>query len=313
MDSGICSLHCSPTPTKLQRTTTVFFASQETPKFYRTECVRVTYGRGNRILDHNTLNTTVNLLGCPITKLSLEDFVLLAEQFISCRRPHYIAVVNVAKVIKMRYDEELQQSVRSADVIGADGVPLVWASRLLGNPLPERVNGTDLMYRLLEKANEKGYRIFFFGAKEEVLQKVLKKVKKNYPGVKIVGFHHGYFSPDEESFVVSTIRASQADILFIAFGTPKKELWVKRYLSAMGVPVVHGVGGSFDVLAGVVPRAPLWMQRWGLEWLFRLMQEPRRLWWRYLSTNVHFIFVLGQELLTRGFRKLHIGPHQRSR
>jgi N-acetylglucosaminyldiphosphoundecaprenol N-acetyl-beta-D-mannosaminyltransferase len=147
------------------------------------------------------------------------------------------------------------------------------------------------MYKLLEKANEKGYRIFFLGAKEAVLQQVLTVVRTVYPGVQIAGSHHGYFTPAEEAALVHQIRMAQADILFIAFGTPKKELWVKRYLHAMGVPVVHGVGGSFDVLAGVIPRAPLWMQRNGLEWLFRLWQEPRRMWRRYLVTNTLFIIL----------------------
>jgi len=235
------------------------------------------------------------VLGCPITKQRLEDFVTQAEHFIRSRRPHYIAVVNAAKLVKMRSDKELEQSVLSADLIGADGVPLVWASRLLGNPLPGRVNGTDLMYKLLERANEKGYRIFLFGAKEEVLQKVLQKIRTEYPGVQIAGSHDGYFTDAEEPSIVRKIRKSQADILFIAFGTPKKEVWVKRYLSAMDVPVVHGVGGSFDVLAGVVPRAPLWMQRNGLEWLFRLLQEPRRMWRRYLVTNTLFLVLFLRE------------------
>ncbi len=247
------------------------------------------------IVNHDTANLRENVLGCPITKQSLEDFVALAEQFISSGKPHYIAVVNVAKVIKMRSDKALEQSVQSAHLIGADGVPLIWASRLLGNGLPGRVNGTDLMYRLLERANERGYRIFFFGAKEEVLQRVVDKVRTEYPGVKIAGYHHGYYSNEEESSIVRKIRSSQADILFIAFGTPKKELWVKRYLSAMGVPVVHGVGGSFDVLAGVIPRAPLWRQRNGLEWLFRLLREPRRMWRRYLVTNTIFMMFFLKE------------------
>ena len=248
-------------------------------------------------MNHQAVHMRAKVLGCPITKLGLEHFVALAEQFVGSKKPHYIAVVNVAKIVKMRSDKELDESVHSADLIGADGVPVVWASRLLGNPLPGRVNGTDLMYKLLEKANEKGYRIFFFGAKGEVLEKVLKKVRRDYPGVKIAGFQDGYFSSGDESSIVSKIRASHADILFLAFGTPKKELWVKRYLSDMGVPVVHGVGGSFDVLAGIIPRAPLWMQRNGLEWLFRVWQEPRRMWRRYLVTNTLFMSLLLQEWL----------------
>jgi N-acetylglucosaminyldiphosphoundecaprenol N-acetyl-beta-D-mannosaminyltransferase len=210
----------------------------------------------------------VKILGCPITKLPLEDFLTRIDEFIASKKPHYIAVVNVAKLVKMRSDKELEQSILAADLVGADGLPLVWVSRLFGTPLPGRVTGIDLMYKLLELANGKGYRIFFLGAKEKVLQAVVQK-----------------------------IRMAQADLLFIAFGTPKKELWVKRYLHTMGIPVVHGVGGSFDVLAGLVPRAPLWMQRNGLEWLFRLLQEPRRMWRRYLVTNAVFIFLIFRELI----------------
>jgi len=250
---------------------------------------------GVSILNEGPVHTRVPVLGCPISKLSLEDFVALAERFVSSGKPHYIAVVNVAKIVKMRSDKELEQSIHAAHLIGADGVPLVWASRILGNPLPGRVNGTDLMYRLLERANEKGYRIFFFGAKEEILRRVVERVRTEYPGAKIAGFRHGYFSPTDESTIVNKIRAGKADILFIGFGTPKKELWVNRYLNAMGVPVVHGVGGSFDVLAGVIPRAPLWMQRNGLEWLYRFLREPQRMWRRYLFTNTLFIMLLVKE------------------
>jgi len=236
--------------------------------------------------------TTV--LGCPVSKLSLDEVVAEAERFIASRTPHYIAVVNAAKIVAMRTDPALARSVRSADLIGADGVPVVWASRLLGDPLPGRVNGTDLMDRLLERANARGYGVFFFGAAPEVLARVLERMRRDFPGVRIAGSQHGYFGVAEERAIAERIRASAADIVFIAFGTPKKELWVSRYLEAMGVPVVHGVGGSFDVLAGLIPRAPRWMQRGGLEWLFRLLQEPRRMWRRYLVTNTRFVALLAQ-------------------
>jgi N-acetylglucosaminyldiphosphoundecaprenol N-acetyl-beta-D-mannosaminyltransferase len=236
-----------------------------------------------------TGSMSVAVLGCPITNMSLDDFVSTAEQFIASKAPHYIAMMNVAKLVKMRSDDDLAQSILAADLIGADGTPLVWVARLFGTPLPGRVNGTDLMYRLLEKANEKRYRIFFFGATEAVLQRVLEVVRRDYSGVEITGWQHGYFAPAEELAIVEKIRDARPDILLIAFGTPKKELWVKRYLSAMEVPVIHGVGGSFDVLAGVVRRAPSWMQRSGLEWFFRLLQEPGRMWRRYLVTNASFV------------------------
>jgi N-acetylglucosaminyldiphosphoundecaprenol N-acetyl-beta-D-mannosaminyltransferase len=129
------------------------------------------------------------------------------------------------------------------------------------------------------------------------LAQVLEVVRKNYPGVQIAGFQHGYFTASEELSVVEKIRRAEPDILLIAFGTPKKELWVKHYFSVMGVPMIHGVGGSFDVLAGAIPRAPLWMQKAGLEWFFRLSQEPRRMWSRYLITNTLFIVLVIREWL----------------
>jgi N-acetylglucosaminyldiphosphoundecaprenol N-acetyl-beta-D-mannosaminyltransferase len=250
---------------------------------------------------NHTGNMTVTVLGCPITKMGLDDFVSSAERFISSKAPHYIAMMNVAKLVKMRSDKELAQSILAADLIGADGVPLVWVSRLFGTPLPGRVNGTDLMYRLLERASEKRYRIFFFGAKEAVLKRVLEVVRRDYPGVQIAGSQDGYFTAAEELAIVNKIRLAEPDILLIAFGTPKKELWVKRYLSAMRVPVIHGVGGSFDVMAGVVHRAPLWMQRSGLEWFFRVLQEPGRMWRRYLVTNTLFILLVFREWLSIPF------------
>jgi len=255
------------------------------------------------------MNTNfATVLGCPISKLNLDQVIDEAEGFIKSKKPHYIAVVNVAKIVKMRSDRRLTASVKSAHLIGADGVPLVWASRLLGNPLPGRVNGTDLMYRLLEKADEKGYRVFFFGAKEKILQAVLTRVRAEYPGVRVAGWQNGYFKPEDEWNIARKIRASRADVLFIAFGTPKKEIWVGRYLQAMGVPVVHGVGGSFDVFAGLIPRAPVWMQKAGLEWLFRLLQEPRRMWKRYLVTNSLFLGLLVKEVFRVKFRWLRSEP-----
>jgi N-acetylglucosaminyldiphosphoundecaprenol N-acetyl-beta-D-mannosaminyltransferase len=252
----------------------------------------------------------VNVLGCPITRLNLDGFVTRIDEFITSRKSHYVAVVNAAKLVKMRSDKELEQSVLAADLIGADGVPVVWVSRLFGIPLPGRVNGTDLMYELLKKGDEKRYRIFFFGAQQRVLDRVLEVVRKDYPGVQIVGSHHGYFATHEEPGIVEKIRMAKPDILLIAFGTPKKELWVKRYLRAMEVPVIHGVGGSFDVLAGVIPRAPLWMQKSGLEWFFRLLQEPGRMWHRYLVTNSLFVTLVIREWLRYKFRLIIPKPER---
>lgn len=241
----------------------------------------------------------INFMGLPIDKLSLDETLNVIEDFISSKKPHQIVVLNAAKVVKALHDNKLKNIILSADLIGPDGLPIVWVSRLLGDPLPGRVNGTDLMERLVELANEKGYSVYFFGAKQEVVEKVVDIYSKKYPNLKIAGFRNGYFSKDEEPKIVEEIRNAHPDILFIAMGTPMKEEFVNRNLQKLNVPVCHGVGGSFDVVAGLVKRAPLWMQKSGLEWAYRVYQEPRRMWKRYLVTNTAFIMLTIKELIKK--------------
>jgi N-acetylglucosaminyldiphosphoundecaprenol N-acetyl-beta-D-mannosaminyltransferase len=232
---------------------------------------------------------TVDLLGCPLAAVTLEETLDVIGGYIASRQPRQLVVVNAAKLVLMDRDPELAEIVRGADLVAADGVPIVWASKVMGTPLPGRVNGTDLMDRLIEVAPERGWRVFFFGATQEVIEAVVAKAKAHHPALTVAGYRNGYFKPEEEGEIVRQIRESNADILLIGFGTPKKEKWVHKYLHDLGVPVCHGVGGSFDVYAGKVRRAPRWMQRTGLEWFFRLLQEPRRMWKRYLVTNTIFI------------------------
>lgn len=237
-----------------------------------------------------------------VDKVSMMETLDRCEQFIRARVPHQIVVVNVAKLVKAKRDKALRRIINNADLVGADGVPLVWLSKRLGNPIPGRVNGTDLMEELVRLAAEKGYSIYFLGARPEVVRKVVKIYREKYPSLKVAGYRDGYFRPEEEGKVADEIRASGADIIFLAFGSPKKEQFVSRYLYQMNVPVVHGVGGSFDVVAGVTRRAPVWMQSWGLEWFYRFLQEPRRMWKRYLFTNTGFALLVGLELLRRTVR-----------
>ncbi len=234
-----------------------------------------------------------------VDKVSMKETLQLCDQFIRTRVPHQIVVVNVAKLVKAKTDRVLRRIINEADLVGADGVPLVWLSRLLKDPIPGRVNGTDLMEKLVERAAEKGYSIYFLGAKPEVVENVVRIYLQKYPTLKIAGYRDGYFRPEEEDQVAQEIRDSRADILFLAFGSPKKEIFVRKYLYKMNVPVVHGVGGSFDVVAGVTKRAPVWMQNAGLEWFFRLMQEPDRMWKRYLFTNLEFMVLVLLEIFRR--------------
>ena len=231
------------------------------------------------------------ILGICINKLSMDDVIEIAKHNIKLHRQLVLGVVNVAKLVNARKNSDLRISLEEADIVLADGSPIVWLSRILRKALPERVAGIDLMYALLDKSNSRGYRVYFLGAKCEVLQKVITIVRRDYPNLKIAGYRDGYFSPEEEQTVADEIRKSNADIIFVAICSPKKEIFLRKWKDFIKVPICHGVGGSFDVLAGVTKRAPLWMRKCGLEWLYRLNQEPRRMWRRYLVTNSIFLFL----------------------
>ncbi len=246
-------------------------------------------------------NATGKILICgvPIDALTMRDVVDRVEHAVDRRTPFAISVVNVAKLVNLRRDPALRESVESGDVCLADGAPIVWLARLTGRPLPERVAGVDLMFELFKLADRKELRVFLLGAKHNVLDRVTDICGRDYPNMIIAGARDGYFSEDEESGVADEVRAACADILLVAMSSPKKEIFMKRWNAHMGVPVCHGVGGSFDVMAGVTRRAPRWMQRCGLEWFYRVLQEPRRMWKRYLITNTIFVGLAIRELIRR--------------
>jgi N-acetylglucosaminyldiphosphoundecaprenol N-acetyl-beta-D-mannosaminyltransferase len=222
-----------------------------------------------------------------------------------------IGVVNAAKLVNMRRDTRLREDVLASDLILADGVSVVWASRLLGDPLPERVAGIDLMTAMLGRASHRGYRVYCLGATHEVLERAVARMLADFPGLMIVGQRDGYFGAEEEEEVAREIAAARPDILFVAMTSPKKENFLGRWSPRMGVPVCHGVGGSFDVLAGKVRRAPEAWQRLGLEWLYRVRQEPRRMWKRYLVTNTAFSAIVLSEWLGAVWQTGGRGPKGR--
>jgi len=240
-----------------------------------------------------------SLLGVPIHALSMEQVLDEVDDAIAARRRLLIGVVNAAKLVNMHRDRALGASVLQADMILADGMSVVWACRLLGRRLPERVAGIDLMERMLERAAERGHRVFCLGATQEILDAATARMQERYPRLQIVGKHHGYFKREQEKTLADEIRACRPDILFVAMTSPKKEQFLARWSDSMDVPVCHGVGGAFDVTAGKVQRAPLLWQRVGLEWLYRVLQEPRRMWKRYLVTNTLFCSMLLRELFGR--------------
>lgn len=205
-------------------------------------------------------------------------------------------VVNAAKVVSMKHDKGLREAVLACNIINIDGMGVVWGARLLGLKVPERVAGIDLFHKLLELSAQKGYPVFFLGAKEDVVKEAAAKALLLYPGLKMAGYNHGYFW-DNEKETVDKVRKSGAKILFVAITSPKKEEFINRWKDKLGVKLAMGVGGTFDILAGKTRRAPLWMQKAGLEWFYRVMQEPGRMWKRYLSTNTAFLWLIFKEIL----------------
>ncbi len=234
----------------------------------------------------------VSLLGCPVDQLSLEETVDAVNALIATRQPHQHCVVNAGKFVLMHRDSILKEIVQNCGLINADGQSVVWALKLLGTPVPSRVTGIDLMERLFAEAHTKRYRVFFLGSKQDVLDSVLEGIKRNFPHLVVAGSHDGYFHESEETSLVEKINAASTDILFVAMGSPKKEYWLGKYTKQLKVPFCMGVGGSFDVVAGKVKRAPDWMQHSGLEWFFRWIQEPIRLWRRYWIDNFVFVYLV---------------------
>lgn len=219
----------------------------------------------------------VNLLGVPVAAVNMDEALDILERFIPERRTHLVVTSDTSAIVRAQEDEEFRQIVQHAALVTPDGVGVVWSARLLGLPIYERVPGVELMAKLCEKAEQKGWRVFLLGAKPSVAETAAKNLQTRYPYLKVVGTHHGYFTPEEEPQVIAKIQAAQPDILFVAFGIPKQEKWIVRHADELQVPICIGVGGSFDVYAGIVQRAPVWVQRLCLEWLYRTVKEPKRL------------------------------------
>ncbi|MBL4753657.1 MAG: WecB/TagA/CpsF family glycosyltransferase [Flavobacteriales bacterium] len=236
----------------------------------------------------------IEFLGCPMDVATMDDTVNLIAERVENKQFIQHVVVNVAKVVNMRKDSALDESVRACEIINIDGMGVVLGARMLGHDVPERVAGVDLFHHLLQMSAERGFPVFLLGAKDEVVAEAHRRVKTLYPKLIVAGHHHGYFWDDEEA-VVNQIRESGARLLFVAITSPKKENFINKWQDQLGVDFVMGVGGTFDVVAGKVKRAPLWMQKYGLEWLYRVLQEPRRMWKRYLVTNSQFAWLLVKE------------------
>jgi N-acetylglucosaminyldiphosphoundecaprenol N-acetyl-beta-D-mannosaminyltransferase len=227
-----------------------------------------------------------------------ETVELTREAMRSGKRLQHVAL-NVAKLVKMRGDPVLAADIISSDLVGIDGMGIVWAARWLGLPAKERVAGIDLLTEVLSLCAGEGFKPYLLGGTREIVNDAARRVLERYSTICFAGLRDGYFKPEEELEVVSQIRNSGADCLFIGMPTPSKERFLASHRHILNVPFIMGVGGSFDVLAGKVRRAPVGMQAFGLEWLYRVYQEPRRMWWRYVKTNTLFAGILAGAVIQK--------------
>jgi len=233
-----------------------------------------------------------DIAGVDVDNVSEDDAIAAIERLVDAGGSHYAAVVNAAKIVAATKDEKLKRILLEADLVTADGMSVVWASRILSTPLKQRVTGIDLFERLVACSAALGWAVYFLGARDESVRGTVEHLTGRYPELLVAGHRNGFFEASESAEVASAIRDSSADLLFVALGSPAQEYWIAENVGPTGVRFALGVGGSFDHVSGLARRAPEWMRRSGLEWLYRLVREPRRLWRRYLIGNSVFLWLI---------------------
>jgi N-acetylglucosaminyldiphosphoundecaprenol N-acetyl-beta-D-mannosaminyltransferase len=240
------------------------------------------------------------LLGLSFDALSMDETVDRCIAWCRApRAPHTVITANASHLCMMRRDGDLRRACQAGDLAVADGMSVVWALRASGAPVPERVAGVDLMTRLLEAGARHGLRVYFLGARREVVSALADRCARDFPGLVVAGWRDGYFTPSDHAAIVDEIRSAAPHLLFVGMPSPFKETWCELHRERLDVPVIIGVGGSFDVLAGFIRRAPRAAQAMGMEWAWRLLMEPRKLWKRYLTTNSEFLWLAGREIVAR--------------
>jgi N-acetylglucosaminyldiphosphoundecaprenol N-acetyl-beta-D-mannosaminyltransferase len=257
------------------------------------------------------LRPPIAILGVPFDHVTTAETLALIEAMIASRRPHYLVTANVDFVVQAQNDTELRRILLDAHLVVADGMPLVWASRWLGHPLPERVTGSGMTPLLLAQAEVKGWRVFFLGGTEQSVAQAAANTRARHPRLEIAGAYSPPFKPlleMDHDDILRRLQTARPDLLLVAFGCPKQEKWLNMHYRAAGVPVAIGVGATIDFLAGTMKRAPVWMQQAGLEWVFRLLQEPRRLFRRYVTDLWVFGWAILAQLHALRARQVHPPP-----
>lgn len=234
-------------------------------------------------------NKRIAFLNTTIDVLTMRQTVNITENYVQMKEPLHLIGVNADKINALNENSYLKSIVNSCGIINADGASVVMASKILGQPLPERVAGIDLMNQLIQLSNDKGYTIYLLGARQSVVNDTAKALKGKYKNLKIVGVRNGYFKENEWPEISKDVKRVDPDFVFVGITSPVKEYLVEFLQNDGNRCVFMGVGGSFDVISGNISRAPLWMQRMNIEWLFRVLKEPRRLFKRYFFGNFRFI------------------------
>lgn len=246
--------------------------------------------------------STVNVLGIRVHNLTMSGALAWIVAQLDSEQHRHVCFVNAHCANVAGDMPEYLQLLNEADLVLADGSGLQMAGRVLNRPISENINGTDMFPLLMAALSGSSKRVFFFGARSGLTEQTRDWVGTHFPGTRICGTHHGYFTPHEEPDVIRTIRDSRADLLLVGFGVPQQEYWIRDHLEETGARVGIGVGGLFDFYSGRIPRAPEWMRRNGIEWVYRLIQEPTRLWHRYLVGNSRFLYRLTQQRFREGKR-----------
>lgn len=231
----------------------------------------------------------VKLLNTEVDTYTFEETIDKMIQIIEEKKITQHVVINANKINLLYQDPELRRIVNSCELINADGQSVVWADKLFNKSIPERVTGIDLFENLVEVAAKKNFRVYYLGSKPEIVKEVVRKHQEQYPSLQVAGYMDGYFDRGKSSDIAREIASTNADILFLAIPTPEKEYWLDQNKELLSIPLLIGVGGSFDVVAGKVERAPRWMQKIGMEWFYRFLQEPKRMFRRYFFGNLLFI------------------------
>ncbi len=228
-------------------------------------------------MTETTTTPSVPLHGIRVHRIVMDETLDILDGFIRKGGPHHVITLDASMCVTAGEDPELKRIIGKADLITPDSSGILWACRRLGQPLTERVSGVEIVERLCELSPQRGYKLFFFGAAPGIAESAAEKMRAKYPGCQIVGTRDGFFKPEDEPEIVEQVRAANPDVLCVAMGIPKQEKFIDRHRAALGIPVMIGVGGTFDVFSGTVKRAPKWMQRANLEWLYRLYKNPRKI------------------------------------